>query len=632
MILRQEYINEEEKFLADVLSRAYPTLDFGPGSNYRDLIIKPLAAIFSVFRMYVVQSNQIANLLNYDANSFNGDINKAIAATLRNWLLSPMSGSKAYGFIKMQLSSMQDLAIQPGSVFSKGGLRYVLNSTSEVIIYSGDLEAIYDDNGNIFTYITPPIPIIATGAGAAYNLKDGSEMDTWPRNISPNIVKVKVFGDMISGVDAETPTQAAARLEDALIARNMISARSIITALRAAVPDLLDVVPIGFKDPELSRNKIYLFNTYYRVGGCDDVYVFRPPVLKSAEGLVGQTIDFQDGSNLHKFIVFNDILSVPAGLDKAYVKVNLPSSDIYVKSNYPNLYIIQDFTYIDSTKELVLRVEPGCPEERVFNNPGEITVGNNDNYNNIIADKSAHITSTVSLPNTVVLDYPVLWIDSVQVHDPDDVAHADPLSGYVTLQPSVNPNDPRTYRISIPDPEKFNSYGNKMLLYLYKDNGSSYSGMKYRINYYTYDWDTVYASMEQPLGIDRLLRSKYMVKMSLFAQFTARSGAKVDIGTVKNNIANAINSFDFKNNILSCDYIKSFLFNAGADLVTNISLEYSIFSKTGKVTSFTTEDVVKFDADHLPQTPGNDLSNVDGITLRLCQFYITPNDIYLVQI
>lgn len=632
MILKQVYMNEEERFLIDILSKAYPDKDFEPGSNYNELIIKPMATLFASLKQYLIQSNMIANLLAYDVNSFNGNLELAMRATLNNWLMSPRSGTRATGFVKMYTyDNMSTITISNEARIIRNNLGYKINSNVPIAISPSELEPQFDENGNVSSYKTPPIPVIAESEGEEWNALDGSVFNLWTKPAIPGtIIKIEAYGDITGGTNEETPTSfTSTSIKEALSVRNLTSKRSIISSILSNFPDVADVIPVGYKDPEMTRNKIVLYNNFYRVGGCDDIYIFRSPSLQIKSGTVGESVEIErDGLPDNKFLILDDIDSIPADLDKAYVKINLPYSSDYMIKGYSDKYIINKVvSYNPASRILVLEIAPSCPEPYDFL-PGEISIGvQYPDFNDMISNKTGHINTTASTGNMILIKYPVSSIENAYIYDPGN-SSADPSTGFVKLTrvtgDAVGLNE---YSVYVPEKDKFNSYGNHMFIRV----NQSHIGKIYKVEYMSFNIDDVAKFViddeNSILAIDRLIRAKYSANVSLFIQCSMMNGKTLDVDLVKRSIVNLVNSFDFKNNEFSCDLIKTILYNSGAEKVI-VGANYSVTAPTGRIVRFYSEESIKIHADNLDKdTTEGDMTDLIGVTSRLIQFYIKEDNI-----
>lgn len=633
MIIKDSYINEEEKLLIDILSRAYPDKDFEPGSNYNELLIKPLAMMFATIKMYLVQSNQIANILAYDAKSFNGDLELAMRAVLRNWLLTPSAGTPATGFVSFIVSTdMSPVTVSPMSRFVRGSVTYKINSDVPITISPAELIPQFDSSGSVLFYRTPPVQIISTASSADANIPKGSTLTILSRaGMSDNVTGVETVTDIIGGSDPQKASNITREdILNALTVRNMISRRSVITTLLANFPDLIDVVPIGFKDPEMSRNKIELYGKFYRIGGCDDIYVFRPPYVKIASGTLGSPLIFSDTIGPNNILIIDNvdpsILDPSVDLGTAYVRVTGPAE--YNKKCYPDTYIIERVFGVTPDRRLVLQIAPACPEKWAFD-PGYVSIGHDENsFSDILdANHSAVIENVINtVGSCIILNYPVLSIKSVSIYDPQNPS-ADPTTGYLELsKTTADTVDPGSYKVVIPDKNRFNSYGNNMLIVL----NSNHVGKPYRVEYLTFNMDDIGRFVTSDnmdiLAIDRLVRSKYLVEAFLFVQYSTLKGVAFNIEAVKQALSNFVNTFDFTNNTLNIDLLKTIVYNSGASSV-GMTMNYSIMAPNGKIISFSSSNIVDLSIDNLSGTSEGDLTDLGYISKRLIQLYLPPENI-----
>lgn len=632
MILKPSYINEEEKFIINILSSIYPDKDFEPGSNYNDLIVKPLSTLFAYLKVYLVQSNQIANLLSYDANSFNGDINAAIRASLKNWLMTPRSGTYATGFVKFRVNNnTANIVISNEARVYRGGQAYKIDSNSPITISASLLEPHLNDSGVVVYYKTPPIPIKAEAVGAIYNATDGTVFNFWSRAlVSDAVIGVETYGDIVGGSDEENAaTINATSIKEALTVRNMVSKRSIIATIMSEFPDIIDVVPIGFKDPEMTRNKINLFGFFYRIGGCDDIYIYRPSSNKVKTGIVGEEVEIKrDSLPDNKFLIISNMSGIPINIEKAYVDIKLGSNSEYIKKGYPNRYIVHRVVAHDPVnKKLTLEIAPSCPESVLFGD-NDFSIGIQEpEFKDIISGRSGLIGPTAPTGSSIILDYPVTSISRIAIHDPGN-NEADPNTGYVELKKIVKGDiGINQCKIIVPEPDKFNSYGNSFFIMVHE----AHIGKKYMITYESFNMndvaDFVLNSNNSILAINRLLRAKYVANVSLFIQCSVFKGVTINTNTIKNTIATVINTFDYENNELHCDLLKSILFNNGVEKAM-LYANYNIMAPTGRVVRFISDKLISISSDNIDASSSEgDMSDLQGVTNKITQFYCNKDNI-----
>jgi len=616
MNISPEYIMEVEEFLAQLMSERYPNMNFGPHSNARDLVIRPMATVFAIMQAEITQTKDIIKLFDLGKGSFDGDTTDAVYNIVRNWFIEPKQSVQARGTAYFEVSSSTTISIPVETKLYIGGKEYSIDSTTPIVFAAQELKPQYDINGNIIKYITPPFNIISTLGGSAYNLSPGTIFDyvIWNGN---NFIAAKTATGVYGGIDKESPESCISRTKASLVSRNLLSKNSIKTSIMNDFPLVRKVEAIGYEDYEMVRNKIELpyggSISCYRP--CDDIYISKLASTTVYETTVGgvynrkgevyECFNIQDSQN-NPFVPLS-------GFGKAYVVIKSGSTtaDSFGRLGYPTTFVIEKVLANNS-----LLIKPGLPQQYLDIPSGDWGI-KYSNSNISYPDFTASISNTMHWDNYVMVPVPVLSIEKVEIRDPNNINNT------IELTPtSDSPPDEASYRVYIPDPQLFNSYDSFVFLEL----NSTHNGKPITITYKTFDIDDVanyvFSDDRKIIAINRVLRAHYFIDLKCTIQYTLKPNSTVNIETVKELLADYINSFDLGISTLTSDKIVAFLLqNYDAfDEIQMVTFSYSTMLPDG--TTVTGLDASKIDISGIS-------FNKYRITPRICDIQIDKSDIVM---
>jgi len=619
MKISPDYISEVENFLAQLMSERYPNMNFGPHSNARDLIIRPLATIFAIMQAEITQTKDIINLFNLQKGSFDNDLTDAVYKIVRNWFIEPKQAIQARGTAYFEVSSKTTIRIPPETKLYIGGKEYTIDSTVPIVFSSNELKPQYDINGNVVKYITPPFNIISVLGGSTYNLSPGTTFDyvVWEGD---NLISAKTATGVWGGVDKESPQSCIERTKASLVSRNLLSKNSIKTSIMNDFPLVRKVEPIGYEDYEMVRNKIELpyggSISCYRP--CDDIYisklantvVYETTVggVYSRKGKVYDCFNIQDTPN-NPFNPYPDPNSDPS---KAYVIIKSGSATYNTFNNlgYPTTFVIEKVLANNS-----FLIKPGLPQQYLNIPSGEWGIKYNDS-NIEYPTFDASISNIMHWNNYIMVPVPVLLIEKVEIRDPNNI------NDTIELTQTFDTPDEKSYRVYIPDPLLFNSYDSFVFLELHP----THNGKPALVTYKTFSFDDVadyvFSDDRKIIAINRVLRAHYFIDLKCTIQYTLKPNSRIDIEAVKKSLANYINSFDLGVSTLTTDKVIAFLLqNYDAfDEIQMVAFSYSIMLPDGRV-------VTELSASKIDLSGA--LFHKYRITPRICDVQIDKSDIIM---
>jgi hypothetical protein len=615
MKISPDYIAEVENFLAQIMSERYPNMNFGPHSNARDLIIRPLATVFAIMQAEIAQTKDILNLFDLQKGSFDNDLTNAVYRMVRNWFIEPKQAVQARGTAYFEVSSKTTIRIPPETKLYIGGKEYTIDSTVPIVFSPTELKPQYDINGNVVKYITPPFNIISVLGGSAYNLSPGTTFDyvVWEGN---NLISAKTATGVFGGIDRESPQSCIERTKASLVSRNLLSKNSIKTSIMNDFPLVRKVEPIGYEDYEMVRNKIELpFGgsiSCYRP--CDDIYISKLANTVVYETTVGGVYNRKGG--IYECFNIQDAPNNPfnlrPGIDKAYVVIrpNTTTYNVFNSLGYPTTFVIEKVLANNS-----FLIKPGLPQQ-YLNIPSTDWGIKYSNRINWSMPFDASISNVMHWNNHVMVPVPVLLIEKVEIRDPNNI------NDTIELTQTFDTPDEKSYRIYVPDPLLFNSYDSFVFLELHP----THDGKPAIVTYKTFSLDDVanyiFSDDRKIIAINRVLRAHYFIDLKCTIQYVLKPNSRVDIEAVKKSLANYINSFDLGVSTLTTDKIVAFLlqnYNA-FDEIQMVTFSYSIMLPDGHI--ITDLNASKIDL-------SGALFHKYRITPRICDVQIDKSDIIM---
>jgi hypothetical protein len=254
-----------QTFLITRLQQAYPTMATGEGDNITDLLIKPATLLWDPIVREIGRVER--NLSFQDPTTLTNDEADSLGG---NFFVPRELGTYSRGTGRLYFASPQQATVtQNNFVTSLGGLVYFPASVQS--IRSQEMLLNIDSSGLYFF----DVALIASSPGLAYDI-DANQL-TAVANF-PAVVRVSNLSRFTGGLDEETPTDYAGRLNQSLGEKSLVTLRGIAAKLLDGFPNINRLNAVGFNDPEMQRDVL--------TGGGTG------PIL--ASGVAGATIS--DGS------------------------------------------------------------------------------------------------------------------------------------------------------------------------------------------------------------------------------------------------------------------------------------------------------------------------------------------------
>lgn len=237
------------------LKQRYPELDLRVGTAIRDLVLEPLADLFQDF------FSEIQRIKDFLAGKILDE--ELLETFLKNFLIERKIGAKASGVIRVYVRNLKDYYIPEGTKFYFNQEDYYVTITNfhfpKSKLFLNQLE-------NAYYFL---IPVVASEIGTKYNIPKEHVIE--PEPFDPDILKAEAFTDIVGGLDKEDIQTFLDRAKQALVVRNLISARSINVQLPEYFQEIIDVTAIGYGDPEMERDFNEIVGT--NIGGKADIWI-----------------------------------------------------------------------------------------------------------------------------------------------------------------------------------------------------------------------------------------------------------------------------------------------------------------------------------------------------------------------
>ena len=263
-----ETVFENEEQIIAFVQAAFPTLDLSPGTALRDLVIRVYAHLETRIQEQIDLALISSSLLEISKNPEDVD-DVQLERVLSNYNVTRSEGSTATGKIRIFLNTAAGQIVSNSTVFTLNGLQY--SPTSSFVLATAQTftgasnQRLIEQSGSVYTCV---IDVVASGAGASYNVKSG----TLVSGVSPAIasyISAKADVDFSGGVDGDDNTALLEKAQAGVIGK-LLSGRAHIKAkLQAEFPGVKDVGAVGFLDPEMRRDLV----SGIHVGGRVDLYV-----------------------------------------------------------------------------------------------------------------------------------------------------------------------------------------------------------------------------------------------------------------------------------------------------------------------------------------------------------------------
>ena len=316
-MISQATFDQFEATLLNLIRTHHPEMDVRRGTALRDLLVAKATELAAINSGNYDHLTQLMTLqMNADAAAEDIELVESI---LTNFDVERRVGVAASGKVIVYVNVYRDYFVPSGVVFSNGDMTY---SVAEQISVDGSGDALAEyrvqpaEADGLYYFV---IPVVASVAGAAYNLDEGVELDL-VADLGTGVTGSAVYEAIAGGADQETMDELMARLPQAVAYKDFVTPASISAKLHDQFAAVKDVSVIGMGDAEMLRDKHNVFSN--AVGSRVDVYVrtsYTPEEvvltkngIKVSDGVYTIIIDREDAPGFYLINAVTDTDSVIA--------------------------------------------------------------------------------------------------------------------------------------------------------------------------------------------------------------------------------------------------------------------------------------------------------------------------------
>ena len=252
--------------LTAAIKENFPDIDTNIGSPSRETMINLGAFIYAIIQDRIDTFALTNSLKALQENPTYSD-SATLDAILSNWFAAHNPGEKATGFLQVIYASNINYYIPEDTEFiTTGGL--IFYPTAAYLIEPEDLAddtslKLYPLNDDSYYAL---VPVTAAEVGEDYAVEQGTQFNV---DLSADIINVVAWSTFGGAVNAETPTEAITRVQEAITIRELTTNKAISSVLIETYPTIKGVKVLGYSSRELQRNKSNLMGI--GVGALGDV-------------------------------------------------------------------------------------------------------------------------------------------------------------------------------------------------------------------------------------------------------------------------------------------------------------------------------------------------------------------------
>jgi len=233
---------DTEAFITDRLNQKYPELALTEsGGALGDVLVKSPSVIFEAARRVLQQMRRERAGL-YDPSVLTADSANDLAG---NYFLSRITANYVTVTVRLFFSALTHVFLfLENRAKSSSGLSFVPAYVVEIT------EDALEENrqGSLYYY---DALFMAERPGSGYFIGAG---DIFTVEGVPGLVRATNVADATPARDDETPTDLATRVVDSVTDRSLVIARGTSTVVREEVPDVGEVLSIGYGDVGMERD------------------------------------------------------------------------------------------------------------------------------------------------------------------------------------------------------------------------------------------------------------------------------------------------------------------------------------------------------------------------------------------
>jgi len=262
-------VKEREQLLIQMLTEAFPTLDFTQGGILQQLLTHPNTVLDVVNRTEI---DNLKNSMSLKTINDNPDIadQDIVDAVLSNYMVSRTAATSASGTIAIVIDSLTTVTIPMTTNFVANGRTFnpvhdyiaVTNAALVVDAYSRLVRVRPDGK---YWFSLDVVENVTQGTSLVQGV--AFEVDPLPSNFD----SAYAAADFQAGLAAEDNAALVAKMAGGVTATVMSDRQAITTLLKSEFPSVSDVSIIGYSDPEMSRDRNNIFGVGH--GSKSDVII-----------------------------------------------------------------------------------------------------------------------------------------------------------------------------------------------------------------------------------------------------------------------------------------------------------------------------------------------------------------------
>lgn len=292
LVITRKDIRRAEQFLVSLLEAETDlTLDLTPGTASHEILVSGFAAMFAYLKDTADSVAARQSLRRLARLPDSNERTEAIDDLLSNLFLSRKDGAPSRGqVILFYANKPNEVVVSPTARFTRGGdLEFRPDHSSVQVISGQNAIPIRNSAGELEGYEFR-VNTISLEHGLEYNIAPGRLQVI--SGVSPFPVRAYNQDSFAGARNDETTEEILDRAKDALTVRDLVSSRALRTVLRDNFSSVLEVVSIGFGDPEMRRDRVHdsIAPLNFHAGGHIDVYLQGTPKRKQTfEGMLGRS-------------------------------------------------------------------------------------------------------------------------------------------------------------------------------------------------------------------------------------------------------------------------------------------------------------------------------------------------------
>lgn len=257
-------LDNQETVILDILNEKYPDLDATPGTPFYELVVRPMAYLWTRHLEGAAELTTGIYLSNYSTMPTE-DLDRLMST----FFLTRKVGDYVYANVRIVLNDLKDYYIPSGLSMEKDN--YTYSVTADAYVPKLSL------GGNAIDGYYIDVGIVSDGTSNVYNLIENDTLTTTDASLAPYVKKIYVLEDSSDGGVSESNSAFYTRAQRSLSLHNLTTYRGVTSDLFTRF-NVRAVLPVGLRDDELQRDLITFpgVGTVHR-GGMADIYVRPDP-------------------------------------------------------------------------------------------------------------------------------------------------------------------------------------------------------------------------------------------------------------------------------------------------------------------------------------------------------------------